>query len=308
MDRSSGLLRRSCQCFGGGGGPEPPDRLLVEGPLGEGAGVPDLPRRIRRSGGDQEERQAGAAGLLDRVEKVAADRRLHGVRLVHDDHQRGGTGPNPCLEQIGRLGARLRPFGGGAERSQLDSGQAAAREAGALPQRTNQLALVAERCGRKVLGSQPQVPGASGDVLQQHRLAIPPRPVEQDALRGSGSAGELTEPRVREGEFRFPARQVRRHLPRPRPERIPALDRLGQCLGVHVPEPSSPWTKQDGIRSAMTSRLTASFCVVNRSEYARYASRFAPCQPGASPASVFALLHPRTARRGRLSSLRRRGG
>ena len=41
---------------------------------------------------------------------------------------------------------------------------------------------------------------------------------------------------------------------------------------------------------------TASPCVANRSEYARYASRFPPCQPGASPVSVLALLHPRTAR------------
>ena len=32
---------------------------------------------------------------------------------------------------------------------------------------------------------------------------------------------------------------------------------------------SSPWTKQDGIRPAMTSRLIASLCVANRSEYAR---------------------------------------
>ena len=59
---------------------------------------------------------------------------------------------------------------------------------------------------------------------------------------------------------------------------------------------NSPWTKQDGIRPVMTSRLTASLCVANRSEYARYASRFAPCQPGASPVSVLALLYPRTVR------------
>ena len=61
-------------------------------------------------------------------------------------------------------------------------------------------------------------------------------------------------------------------------------------------EVGSPWTKQDGIQSAMTSRLTASLCVAKRSEYARDASRFAPCQPGASPVSVLALLCPRAAR------------
>ena len=53
----------------------------------------------------------------------------------------------------------------------------------------------------------------------------------------------------------------------------------------------------------MTSRLNAPPCVANRSEYARYASRFAPCQPGAFPGafpvSVLALLYPRTARRRR---------
>ena len=43
----------------------------------------------------------------------------------------------------------------------------------------------------------------------------------------------------------------------------------------------------------MTSRLNASLCVANRSEYARYASRFAPCQPGDSPVSVLAPLYPR---------------
>ena len=187
----------------------------------KGAGAPDLPRRVGCSGGDQEEGQVGTGGVLDRFEEDAPDLRRHRVRFVQQDDERSGGCLHPRGKEPRNILRHCGPLGGCSDGSELDAAQAGFGPADEFPELLDEGAPFLECAGGQSLGPQPQVPGASGDAHQQHRLPVSPRPVEQDALRGSGPAGEFPEPPVREREFRFPPREIRRHLPRPRPERVP---------------------------------------------------------------------------------------
>ena len=219
-------------------------------PLGEGAGVPDFPRRIRCSGGDQEERQAGAARVLDRVEKVAADFGRYGVNLVHNDHQRSGIGLNPGLEQIGAsvLGSALSAVApSGPDWTPVS--RPPVRRARCHSERINWPSSRSAAGGRSSARS-PKSLARAAMCSSSTVLPFPPRPVEEQSLRGSGPPASCpSRMSARASSASRPARYGG-ICPAPGRKRVPALHRPGQC-------PPSPCSR--AYRTARRCRGSAAF-------------------------------------------------
>ena len=143
----------------------------------------------------------------------------------------------------------------------------------------------------------PSARARSAMRLQQDRLAVAPRAVEQDALSRRDAAGEFVEPPFGKGESRVPAGEKRRHLARPRPKRVPVAS--GPDHDRSLPQqsgPAPPARDYAGLREKRpsASTVTAPYTAPNRAPN----NGLAPSNPEAAATAVVTTARLSGSRRG----------
>ena len=199
---------------------QPSEAPPLQHPFGESPGAPEGSWSIRGSGRYDHERQPVAGGDLRRLEEIPRGVRRDGMHLVEQQHERGGVGADPLREQ-GHVVVKARArLGGDSERGDLHPRHAPARRTGPSLQFPHEPVLIPERAGREPLGPQSEFSGSLTDTLQEDRFPVAPGTEIEQPPSGPRTAGELGEPPLGEFQILLASRKHRRHLTRPRPERI----------------------------------------------------------------------------------------
>ena len=151
------------------------------------------------------------------------------MRFIQQDHQRRRVSPDPAGQQLHDAPRRRSGVGGDPEARRLCAGQPRSRHARALRELVPEGIGISERSRWKVLRTHSPPSDLVTDGVQQGRLAVPPRPEEQEPLRRSPAALERFQPGVRERQFRVPPGQQRRM------RAGAGLERVLLASATHVP-------------------------------------------------------------------------